>query len=153
MTLSAGDDRRILLIATNDTFCHVYQNLAELLATVDHDEKLAGAVEFFDATGRRLHPVFAAGWRLEALDAGAAPAQPQAVRQRLTAVVAHVAQYARSHPDVLARSRISLEQALAELPRLDGPELARDLDALPEHLEHDSGNWLHNLAHSAGWAD
>ncbi|MGX4655958.1 hypothetical protein ACWCHM_19915 [Micromonospora sp. SCSIO 07396] len=153
MTLTAGDDRRIVLIAADDTFCHVYQDLSDLLSTADHGEKLAGAVEFFDVTGRRLHPVYSADWRLEALDAGTAPAQPEAVRQRLTAVLAHVAQYVRSHPDVLARSRITLEQALAQLPRLDGPDLPHDIGTLPDHLEHDTGNWLHNAMHAAGWAD
>ncbi|MBM7075840.1 MULTISPECIES: hypothetical protein [Micromonospora] len=153
MMPNAGDDRRILLIATNDTFCHVYQNLADLLSTADHGEKLAGAVEFFDVTGRRLHPVFSADWRLEALQAGTGPAVPDVVRQRLTAVIAHVTQYIHDHPDVLARSRISLERALSELPRLDDPDLSEIIGALPEHLEHDTGNWLHNAMHAAGWAD
>jgi hypothetical protein len=153
MTLTAGDDRRILLIATNDTFCHVYQNLADLLATADHGEKLAGAVEFFDVTGRRLYPVFSADWRLEALEAGTGPAVPDVVRQRLTTVVAHVTQYVHDHPDVLVRSRIPLERALSELPRLDDPDLSEVIGALPAHLEHDSGNWLHNAMHAAGWAD
>jgi hypothetical protein len=152
MSLSAGDDRRILLIAANDTFCHVYQNLAELLAAVDHGEKLAGAVEFFDVTGRRLHPVFSAEWRLEDLQTGNDAPDPAAVRARLTVVVGHLAQYVSDHPDVLTRYRIGLEQALAQLPALAGPTLSDDFTALPNHLEHDSGNWLHNAMHAAGWA-
>ncbi|MFI7435431.1 hypothetical protein [Micromonospora haikouensis] len=153
MTLNTGDDRRILLIAANDTFCHVHQNLAELLTVADHGEKLGGGVEFFDVTGRRLHPRFSADWRLEDLQAGNDAADPEAVRARLRAVVSHLVRYVRDHPDVLARSRITLDEALARVPALDGPDLSHDLSALPDHLEHDSGNWMHNAMHAAGWAD
>ncbi|MGC4806015.1 hypothetical protein [Micromonospora sp. DT233] len=152
MTLAAGTDRRILLIAANDTFCHVYTNPAELLTVGPDGEKLGGGVEFFDVTGHRLHPVFTADWRLEGLQTGTDPADPAAVRQRLKAVVNHLAQYVTAHPEVLTRFRISLDQALAQLPDLDGPDLAHDFDVLPDHLEHDSGNWLHNAMHAAGWA-
>ncbi|MFC8845271.1 MULTISPECIES: hypothetical protein [unclassified Micromonospora] len=153
MTLHTAGDQRILLIAVNDTFCHVYQNLADLLTVDDHGEKLGGAVEFFDAAGRRLHPRFAADWRLEDLPPGTDAADPDAVRSRLQAVVSHLARYVRDHPDVLTRSRLTVEQALAGLPALAGPTLSDDLDALPDHLEHDSGNWMHNAMHAAGWAD
>ncbi|WP_229399997.1 hypothetical protein [Micromonospora okii] len=152
MSLSAGDDRRILLIAANDTFCHVYQNFTELLSAVDHGEKLGGAIEFFDAAGRRLHPVFSAEWRLEGLHTGNDAADPAAVRQRLQVVVSHLARYVSDHPDVLTRYRISLNQALSQLPALNGPGLSDDFNALPDHLEHDTGNWMHNAMHAAGWA-
>ncbi|MFJ6199272.1 hypothetical protein [Micromonospora sp. NPDC092111] len=148
---SAGADRRILLIAADNSFCHVYRDLAELLDEPTYGDEFGGGAEFFDITGRRLTTVFTRDWHLVGLQPTAQLAEPETVRQRLKAVVAHLVQFIEQHPDSLGDSRVSVDEALADLPELDHPDLGEVIGALPVHVRGNSGNLLHNAMHAAGW--
>ncbi len=154
MELASGGeaDNRILLIASDNTFAHTYLSLAELLAEPADGGKLGGAVEFFDGTGRRLAPVFDAQWLLTDLRPSGDPADPAALQRRLQAVRDHLEWFLTTYPDVAERSRMSVTEAIASLPRLGDAALADDLDLLPWHHQGNRGNFLHNAMHAAGWA-
>ncbi|SCL14854.1 hypothetical protein GA0070616_0559 [Micromonospora nigra] len=151
LATGGGADNRILLIASDNTFAHTYADLAELLAEPAEGDKLGGAVEFFDATGRRLAPVFDAQWVLIDLRPGDEPADPTAIQHRLQAVRDHVEWFLTTYPDVAERARLSVAEAVASLPP-PGRRLTDDIDLLPRHHEGNQGNFLHNAMHAAGWA-
>lgn len=147
-----GADSRILLIASDNTFAHTYADLAELLAEPAEGDKLGGAVEFFDSTGRRLAPVFDPQWLLTDLRPSGDPVDPATVQQRLQAVRDHVEWFLTTYPDFAQRSRMSVDEAVASLPRLGATSLADDIDLMPWHHHGNRGNFLHNAMHAAGWA-
>ncbi|MFY1635067.1 hypothetical protein ACN27F_17635 [Solwaraspora sp. WMMB335] len=146
-----SDDVPILVIASDDTFAHVYPSLAELLAEPGNGGKFGGAVEFFDGTGRRLAAVFDPEWHLIDLRACADPGDPVTLQRRLQAVRDHVEWYLRTYPDIVTRARLTIEQAVACLPQL-GDDLHDDIFGMPDHDKGDSGNFLHNAMHAAGWS-
>ncbi|MEO3769247.1 hypothetical protein [Micromonospora sp. B9E7] len=86
--------------------------------------------------------------------------EPEAdrVRQRLTAMVDHVAAYLRKNPDLVEATGLMLDAAIAQLPRPAEQDLAKVLPLFP-HLVDDGGTirplsqggWLHNAFHAAGW--
>ncbi|TBL32020.1 hypothetical protein EYA84_20050 [Verrucosispora sp. SN26_14.1] len=149
---SADTDPRIVLVAGDDTFCHVYRNLAELLDEQRHYDKLDGPVEFFDPTGRQLIPAFSQDWQLVELHPSHRPAAPEILRERFKAVLAHVEQFVRERPQVLGDHRIDVEEVLSDLPDCDAPNFTDVVDALPWHSHGHRGNLLHNAMHAAGWA-
>ncbi|RKN47617.1 hypothetical protein [Micromonospora endolithica] len=151
MPSGGAADSRILLIASDNTFAHTYSDLAELLAEPAEGDRLGGAVEFFDSTGRRLAPVFDPQWTLVDLRPGDEPADPTAIQRRLRAVRDHVEWFLTTHPDVAERARLSVAEAVATLPPL-GRTLTEDIDLMPWHHEGSRGNFLHNAMHAAGWA-
>ncbi len=145
-------DGRIVLLAGDDTFCHVYRDIAELLDEPRYYDKLGGAVEFFDPTGRRLIPVFSADWQLVELHRSMQSATPEVLRGRFKAVMAHLERFVRHRPQVLGDDRVDVEQVLAGLPDCDAPDFADVVDALPRHVRGHAGNLLHNAVHAAGWS-
>ena len=101
-----GDDRRILLIATNDMFCHVYQDLTDLLATATTARSSPGpsSSSTSPAAGCTRSSPPTGGWRRWNRH------RPGATRGRPAALVhggraRDAVRHAR-HPDVLTRSRI-----------------------------------------------
>ncbi|WP_434740140.1 hypothetical protein [Micromonospora sp. SH-82] len=145
-------DQRIVVVAADNTLCHVYESFTELLDEPRHYDTLDGGVEFFDVTGRRLTPVFSPHWQLTGLQPTVEPAEPEVLRVRFKAVMAHLDRFVRDRPEVLGDHRVDLEQVLAALPHCDDPDLVDVVDSLPRHIRGHRGNLLHNAVHAAGWA-
>lgn len=144
-------DPRVLLIAADDTFAHVYRDLAEALSEPKEGTMFGGAVEFFDTEGRQLAPVFGPDWRMAELQTGGNPADPAAVQRRLRRVIEHVAGYLRAHPEVVGSSPHNVEEVIAALPQLGGGSLQTDVAEMPQHIMATRGGLLHNAMHAAGW--
>ncbi|MFK3980689.1 hypothetical protein ACI2K4_09980 [Micromonospora sp. NPDC050397] len=144
--------RRILLVANDNTFTHVYPDLAGVLAEQEQGDRFAGAVEFFDPEGQRLVPFFGPDWRMVELHPSGDAPDPVAVQVRLRAVVQHVAAYLHAHPDLAERAGMTVDEAVATLPRVGNGTLAEDLDELPWHVQTNKGGFVHNTLHAAGWA-
>lgn len=144
-------DQRILLIAADNAFAHLYPNLGALLAEATEGDEFGGAIEFFHTDGRRLAPYFGHEWRLADLHPSAEPADPEELRRRLDAVFEHLERYLKDHPEFADRFRTTIEKLLAEVPA-PGGTLQAAVDAVPWHMHGNTGNPMHNLLHSAGWA-
>ncbi|MFI6265029.1 hypothetical protein [Micromonospora sp. NPDC051006] len=149
-------DVQPVVIASDNTFAHAYASVAEMLSERDLGAK--GGLEFFDRSGRRLAPVLSPTWEVAGLAPTLDEPDPKLLTGRLAAVVQHVGDHIRRHPEVIARSGLSVEEALAALPRIGAGTLAEDLAQLPgatadgEFGLMDSGGWFHNAMHAAGWA-
>ncbi|MGW4461927.1 hypothetical protein [Micromonospora sp. NPDC004704] len=145
-------DQQILLLAADNTFAHLYADLAAVLAEPEQGDRFGGAVEFFHTDGRRLAPYFGVDWRLADLQPSAEPADPDELQRRLQAVFEHVERYLKDHPEFTDRFRISVEQLVDEMPAPTGGTLQDAIEALPWHMHGNKGNFLHNAMHAAGWA-
>lgn len=145
-------ERRILLVANDNTFTHVYPDLDEVLAEQEQGDRFDGAVEFFSPEGQRLVPFFGPDWRMVDLHPSGDPADPVPVQVRLRAVMEHVAAYLHAHPDVAERAGMTVDEAIATLPRIGDGSLADDVDELPWHMQTNKGSFVHNTLHLTGWA-
>jgi hypothetical protein len=145
----------IIAIAGDDTWLHLYSDVRSLLGDtgVGANGGSHGSIEFFDGEGRRLAPVFGPDWKLEDLQRSAEVLDPCHLRRRLYAVVRHVEGHLRRHPEILEPFRLTLEEAVAKLPRLPGPGLDDDLAVLWESLGRvgHSAGFFHNALHAGGW--
>ncbi|WP_329108797.1 hypothetical protein OG792_09175 [Micromonospora sp. NBC_01699] len=149
--VTADTDRRILLIAADNTFAHLYGDIAAVLAEPEQGDRFGGAVEFFHTDGQRLAPFFGTDWRMADLQPSAEPADPDELCRRLEAVFDHLERYLKDHPELTDRFRTTAEKLLADVPR-SGGTLQEAIHALPWHMHGNSGNFLHNAMHAAGWA-
>ncbi|MGC5288923.1 hypothetical protein [Micromonospora sp. DT231] len=150
---------RVVAIAADDTFAHVYSNVRQMIEDGFGDaDTRRGALEFFNAAGGQLVPVFGPAWQLVDLrDSRDAPDAAR-LRQRLAAVVDHVVAYLRKHPEFVKASGLTLDEALLQLPRPAEQDLAHVLALFPHHVGDDrtirpfsQGGWFHNSLHAAGW--
>jgi|GEM_PF-2338816 hypothetical protein len=151
-------DVQPIVIASDNSFAHAYDSVADML--VDKNIGAKGGLEFFDRAGRRLAPVFSHAWELEGLEPTLDDPDPELVQARLQAVVQHVGDYIRRHPDVVAGSGLSVEAAIAALPKIGAGTLAEDAAQFPGARPAasggsirlmDPGGWFHNALHAAGW--
>ncbi|MEO3743957.1 hypothetical protein [Plantactinospora sp. B5E13] len=152
-------DVQPIVIASDNSFAHAYDSVADLLGEKDLGGK--GGLEFFDRAGHRLTPVFNDAWELESLVPTLDDAEPDLVQARLQAVVQHVRDYLRRHPELVNGSGLSLEAAIAALPKIGEGTLRDDAAQFPGptapasdgaiRLMHSDG-WFHNAMHAAGWA-
>ena len=151
-------DVQPIVIASDNSFAHAYPSVADMLSEKDIGAKAQGGLDFFDHAGRRLAPVFSPTWELERLAQTLDEPDPELVQGRLQAVVQHVADYIRRHPEVVAEFGMSAQQAIDALPQLGGDTLAADAAQFPGSQAPSgevglmtSGNWFHNSLHAAGW--
>ncbi|MCG5469013.1 hypothetical protein LADH09A_002914 [Micromonospora sp. LAH09] len=148
----------IVAIAVDDTFAHVYPDVEQMIKDGFGDaDSRRGALEFFSAAGDRLAPVFGPTWQLVDLRAGGVERDPDRLRRRLTAVVDHVAAYLREHPDDVEATGLTLDEAIAQLPRPAEQDLADVLALFPHRIDDRTirpfsrGSYFHNALHAAGW--
>jgi hypothetical protein len=149
MVLSEAPSEPIFATAVNSGWMHVYSTVDSLLRTRDMDSGPADAVEFFDVRGRRLAAVYDSAWQLVGLRRAGGRTDEAGVRKRLMAVVDHLRE---SIDDRLARSGstgVTREQALQQLPDLDGKSLADCFGALKvvfgDTNVADDGSFWHNF--------
>jgi hypothetical protein len=145
----------VIAISADGSRAHVYAGEKEALlgaATFSAGTDVA----YFDGAGVALSATTGAAGGLEALSPSGAGA-PEAVRDRLRAVVERAPEVARQHPQRvaahLAERGITLDQFLAELPRLEGADLPTTLERsrsilgpheMDDDRQHSAGFW-HNL--------
>jgi hypothetical protein len=151
----------VLAIAWDNSWLHVYPDVPTLLQDDDigAGNDAHGGMEFFAGDGRRLVPVFTREWRLENLVTAGDRPDPDALHDRLCAVVDHVRGYLDRHGDTarqqLARFGLTPAEAIDRLPRIEGRKYSESLTAFvpqgPEHDDEHDGDWMHNLMHRAGW--
>ncbi|MDG4808734.1 hypothetical protein O7634_18470 [Micromonospora sp. WMMD1120] len=149
----------IVAIASDDTFAHVYSNVRQMIEDgFGAADTRRGALEFFNAAGGRLLPVFGPAWQLVELAESRDAPDAARLRQRLAAVIDHVAAYVGKHPEVVEASGLTLDEALGQLPRPAEQDLAQVLSRFPHQVDDgntvrplSSGSWLHNAMHAAGW--
>ena len=149
----------VFVIDVSDRFAHLFSNVTDLIATQEAvPVQPPRGLDFFDASGLRLAPVFDETWRLRGLVKTNEKADPAVVQQRLAAVFAFLAEYTSAHPTEIAEDfGLSVDEALGELPSLAGKSLTESIavlqgvrhgaDVAEEEGQHDSGNWFHNLMH------
>lgn len=163
-TISAVDSRaadsttdaRIVIISGDDRWVHIYPDLQTMLDCDDALLAAPGALDFFDAFGRRLSPVFSKPWALESIRATGEAADPTAVQARLCRVIefvrAHVQQRLAEDPNPPG----DLQTALARLPQLGGHTLAECFSLLEpdfgdgkrprdEPMRKHDGSFWHNF--------
>ncbi|MDG4782146.1 hypothetical protein O7614_21020 [Micromonospora sp. WMMD961] len=149
----------IVAIASDDTFAHAYPDVRQMIADgLGDTDTRRGALEFFDPAGARLVPVFGPAWQLVDLQDSGDDPDADRVRQRLTAVVDHVAAYLRKHPDVVEAAGLTLDEAISQLPRPAEQNLAKVLTLFPHRIDDGGtiqpfsrGGYFHNSLHAAGW--
>ncbi|GAA3396580.1 hypothetical protein GCM10020369_73830 [Cryptosporangium minutisporangium] len=148
----------MFVIDVNDRFAHLFTSVKDLLGTHEatHADPPRG-LDFFDQDGHRLAPAFDDKWQLTGLVKTNEKPDPAAVQARLATVFAFLARYTAEHPTQIADDfGLSVDEALGELPQLDGRTLAESIAALsavthaaPEPgTQEDSGSWFHNLMHN-----
>jgi hypothetical protein len=104
--------------------------------------------EFFDSRGSRLVPVFDEQGRLTGVRDSGDGADPDAVIDRLRAVVHDMERTIREDPARIASLKITPEEALARLPRLGGVDIDTAFQRGREVFGHQlSGG--HGIEHSA----
>lgn len=144
---------RIVAIAHDDTWAHVYPTINVLRMHDDTESAPLGAMEFFDPAGARLACQFDPHWRLVALHPAGDP-DPGRLQGRARTVVRHLDDYLRKHPEV-AKSIPNLPDDIGDrLRKLAESDLDTILVAieLPGQVRPlDSGGWFHNALHKAGW--
>jgi len=135
---------------------HLYPDVTTMLA---HGTGMSSGtptttLEFFDSQGSRLAPVLDHKGQLVGLrDSGDGP-DPEAVIDRLQAVVRDLEQTIREEPSKIESLKVTPEEALARLPRLDSVDIETAFDRcrsifghLPtggHTIEHSTDPW-HNF--------
>ncbi|MBE1491659.1 hypothetical protein [Plantactinospora soyae] len=158
----------IVAVASDDTFAHTYPDLRTMREDpiMGPDSHHRNDLEFFDVNGRRLLPVFGPTRKLTELREAAGDPDPGLLQRRLAAVVRHAENHLRAHPELTEPFGLTVEAAIATLPRPETEDLAETLAAFPHQdrpqvpaawwqprtLVHaHAGNWFHNALHAAGW--
>ncbi|WFE53248.1 hypothetical protein [Micromonospora sp. WMMD1155] len=149
----------IVAIASDDTYAHVYSDVRHMIEDGFGDtDTRRGPLEFFNAAGSQLVPVFGPTWQLVDLQDSRDAPDADRLRQRLAAVLDHVAAYLRKHPEFVEASGLTLDEALLQLPRPAEQDLAHVLALFPHDLDDGKtvqplsrGGWFHNSLHAAGW--
>jgi hypothetical protein len=151
----------IVAIASDDTFAHVYRDLPQMIEDgFGAAGGRRGGLEFFTAEGGRLVPVFGSAWQLVDLRGSGDKPDAALLGRRLAAVLEHVVAYLGKHPELVESSGLTIEEAIAQLPRPTEQGLAEVLDRFPHRIDTaddgtvrplDRGGWFHNSLHAAGW--
>jgi hypothetical protein len=106
-------------------------------------------IECFDNRGYRLGPVYDHTWQLVGLRETTDPPDPSIAQQRLGDMLRDTEAFVRSHPDVLAKHGLELDEVLARLPAPGWVDLADDFDACRPLFGHpligDDRDFLHNF--------
>jgi hypothetical protein len=148
--IAAGpSEPRIIVIRTDDTALHLYRSVADMLK--DADVAPGGLLEFYSATGGRLEPEFKS-WRIIDLRATEGRIDQAVLVERLRNVLQNVRQKVEQPTELVDESGRTPRATLAELPEIDGGDLAENLTALWRDFGHSSleppptlGNPLHML--------
>jgi hypothetical protein len=149
----------VIAISKDDRWAHAYEDEGSAVAEtgLGRPGQDRADVEFFDGSGRSLTPEYGAEGRLTALRSSDAPADPDALQQRLRAVVAYAGEYLSQQPaevgEALEHEGLSADQARQQLPDLEGGSLAEDLRRArslfgPHPMDKDlqnRGSFWHNL--------
>ena len=79
-TLAATTSETVFVIDVSDRFAHLFSNVTDLIATQEAvPTQPPRGLDFFDASGLRLAPVFDETWRLRGLVKTNENADPAAV--------------------------------------------------------------------------
>lgn len=147
-----GTDR-IVAIAHDDTWAHVYPTINVLRGHDDTESAPLGAMEFFDPAGARLAGQFDPQWRLVGLHPTGEP-DPERLQGRVQTVVRHLGAYLRKHPEaakLIPNLPDDIDDRLRKLAESDLDTILAAFE-LPANVRPlDSGGVFHNLAHAAGW--
>jgi hypothetical protein len=149
----------VLAISRDDEWAHAYEDERSAVAETafGRSGQSPGDIDFFDGSGRALTPVYGSDGVLTGLETGSSEADPEAVRQRLRAVLGYAGAYLRERPpDVeaaLSDAGLDVDEALARVPHTSGDSLAEDLRQArslfgPHPMDSDlqnRGSFLHNL--------
>jgi hypothetical protein len=151
-------DRPIFVIASDNTAVHVYGDIQGVLGI---DNVCGGghdSIDFFDIRGHGLAPVFSRSGTLSGLrDVGDQP-DAQSVQTRLCAVIRHLRISIDQRLAQAGNSAATREQALTQLPNLEGRSLEECFALLELAFGHadgryggdgpkrrDDGSWWHNF--------
>jgi hypothetical protein len=149
----------VIAISKDDHWAHAYEDERSAAAEtgLGRPGQDRADVEFFDASGRSLTPEYGPEGALTGLRSSDSPADPDAVQQRLRAVVAYAGDYLSQQPaevgEALEHQGLSADQARQQLPDLQGGSLDEDLrrarslfgpHPMDGQLQHHAG-FLHNL--------
>jgi hypothetical protein len=156
---SSTDAVGVIAVSRDDHWAHAYEDERAAVAesAFGRPGQDPSDTDFFDGSGRSLTPELGPGGELTALRGGDSPADPEAVRQRLRAVIAYAGDYLHQQQadvgEALAGHGLSADQAAQELPDLDGGSLSEDLrrarslfgpHPMAQELQN-RGSFLHNL--------
>jgi hypothetical protein len=133
---------------------HFYASVGSLLETGDAEFSPPEAVEFFDATGRRLAPVFSKTWKLIDLRRTGDRSSDAMICRRLSEVAQHLRDTVDQRLTMSGNTIVTREQALACIPDLRGLKLQQCFTVLSAVFGHaqgeeeqtlDDGSFWHNL--------
>jgi hypothetical protein len=148
-TAAGSSEPRIIVVRTDDTALHLYRSVADMLN--DADVAPGGLLEFYSATGGRLEPEFKS-WRVVDLRPTEGRIDQAVLVERFRNVLQNVRRKIEQPAELVADSGWTPQAALAELPEIDGGDLAENLTALWRDFGHSSleppstlGNPLHML--------
>jgi hypothetical protein len=157
--MNITDTDYVLMIARNDRFCHVGR--ADSLQVHRHQQPPMFTVEFFDAAGRRLKPIFDAvpeddhhhtheGTAADSFKIlPDPPVDPEALRLR----VSHVLDIARAHVAADPMSYQTIDGETLTVPEVQPTlratmvALARDMELAGDEPSRHRAGMLHNLMH------
>jgi hypothetical protein len=126
---------RIIVIRRDDTALHLYRSVADMLN--DADVAPGGPVEFYSVAGARLEPEFAS-WRIVALRPTDDQIDQAALVQRFATVLRNVSRKIEPPVALIGDSGRTPRATPADLPEIDGGDLAEDLTALWRDFGHSS---------------
>ncbi|GAB3249793.1 hypothetical protein [Kineosporia babensis] len=150
----------VIVLSNDNRWAHAYASQHDALT----NEALQARkdITFFDAGGHALVAVTGEDGRVHALKHSDAPADPDKLRDRLHTILRQVPEVVRQRQGSFkqdpADEQLTVEEKLAQLPSLQGADLAQTLElyrsilgphSMGEELQH-KGGWFHNVfAH--GW--
>jgi len=150
--------RPLFVIARDDTGVHVYPDIRRVLdiqhiGAGEHD-----SIEFFDIRGCSLVPTFHESGTLSSLSENGDRPDADVVQARLRTVMQHLRATIDQRLARAGNSTITREQALSQIPDLEGRSLEECFDLLDVAFGHansryggdgasrrDPGSWWHNF--------
>jgi hypothetical protein len=149
MTENPHTDLLAIAHGTTGNRAHLYPGpkamLSDLPVGTDGGDR---SMEYFDADGYRLAPVFDTGWQFVSLQRTDDPADPGLVLARFRAVVDQVRAYLVDNADELQAHGLQVSVGLGLLADLDGLDLPMSFQKgrllFGHDFEPDHGSALHN---------
>ena len=150
--------RPLFVIASDDTGVHVYRDIGRVLG-IDHiGAGEHNSIDFFDIRGCSLVPTFHESGTLSSLSDNGDRFDAEAVQARLCTVMQHLRATIDQRLAHVGDSSITREQALSQIPDLEGRSLQECFDLLDVAFGHangryggdgaarrDPGSWWHNF--------